>query len=217
MALYLILWDQAKFHQLFVPALAAAWRQKSFEPCRAFCAHLIPEALAFGQRYHLGSTEPLPVSVTRGLPFDRILWRTLAGELLLIGATAIPEIELAPDTLTYLLAPEQVQKADCPRERFSPIQQAHAGARDLVFGSGYYRPLQAGLNDVADVHRLADYLASLEPERWTVADLAGFPGLADEEARIEELEFARDCFASLADLYRQARAQNQVVVCEDLS
>ena len=64
--------------------------------------------------------------------------------------------------------------------------------------------------------RLDDYLAAIDPARWAVADLAGLRELADDADRAEELEFAREVFSSLRDLYRGARAPGQVVVCEVL-
>jgi Domain of unknown function (DUF1877) len=217
MPLYFLLLDHAAFHQRLRPALAASWRQRSFEPCRAFCADLLPAALAFAERYHTGRDGLLLAQVAGGLPFDRDFWRALAGELLWFSAADIPELQTAPDTLCALLAPDQVGQDPCPRDRFAPIQQAHYGARDLVFGGGYYRPEHAGYNDAADVARLAEYLAAVDPQRWTPAELAVLPDLADKEERAEELEYVRDWFPALRELYQQARAHDQIVVCELLS
>jgi hypothetical protein len=136
----------------------------------------------------------------------------LAGEILLYGAASVPEIVTAPDTLGRLLAPGQ---DDSPsRPGFAPIRQAHFGARDLVFGGGFYRPDAAGWNDTGDVARLADYLATIDPTRWTAADLAGLREFADEDERADELAFAREAFPALRDLYRAACEAGQVVVCE---
>jgi hypothetical protein len=148
--------------------------------------------------------------VTADQPFDRRLWRHLAGEVLLYAATDAPAFQTAPDTLACLLT-----AGETPHEKIAPVQQVHFGSRDLDFGGVVYRPDRAGFNDVADVARLADYLAGVDPTRWTVADLRALPGLADDE-RDEELAFARDCCAALAAMYRRARERGWVVVCEDI-
>jgi hypothetical protein len=206
MPLYFLLHDAAHFRQAIRPALAEAWRRRSLEPCRPLCAALTPAAAAFAERYHTGHDEPLLARIACGaVPFDRDFWRLLAGEVLLYGAASVPDVLTAPDTLGRLLAPEQAD---------SPIRQAHFGARDLVFGGGYYRPDAAGWNDTDDVARLADYLTTIDPDRWIAADLAGLRDFADEEERADELAFAREVFPSLRDLYRGAREAGQVIVCE---
>jgi hypothetical protein len=214
MPVYYLLVDATWFHQQLRPSLAASWRLRSFEPCRALCSDLLSATRAFLERYHATAEEPLVYQVARGLPFDRDFWRLLAGELLLFGAAEIPELQIAPDTLCCLLAPEHYREGAVPRERFAPIQQAHFGTRDLAFGVKLYRPEHVGLNDTPDVTRLAAYLASLDPEAWTAAGLADLREAADDEERAEELAFARDWFPALSELYQRARARGQVVVCE---
>ncbi len=216
MPLYHLLLDAGTFHDRIRPALSASWRQRDFRPCRDLCATLVPAAESFARRYHLGPDEPLLAEVARGLPFDRDLWRHLAGEVLWYSASDIPEFETAPDALCCLLAPERYRGGPAERERFAPIEQAHYGSRDLVFGGGFYRPEQAGHNDTQDVGRLADYLEALEPVRWAVEQLAVLEGTATEEDRAEELEDVRAWFPALRDLYRRARAERHVVVCEVL-
>jgi hypothetical protein len=216
MPLYHLLLDAAAFHDRIRPALAAAWLRRSFEPCRPLCAALLPAARAFAARYHLGPDEPLLAGVARGLPFDRDFWRHLVGEALWYSAAEIPEFESAPDSLCCLLAPQRYLERTMARERFAPIEQAHYGARDLVFGGAYYRPDQAGYNDTPDVQRLADYLDGLDPQAWTVTGLTLLEGVESEEDRAEELEFVRDWFPALRELYRRAREQRQMVVCEIL-
>jgi hypothetical protein len=215
MPLYFLLHDAAGFHQTIRPPLAEAWRRRSFEPARALCAALAPAAGAYADRYHTGHDEPLLARVARdGVPFDRDFWRLLVGEVLLYSAVAAPEILTAPDTLTRLLAPGQDDLAS--RAESAPIRQAHLGARDLVFGGGFYRPDAAGYNDAADVARLDDYLTAIDPTRWAVADLSGLRQFSDDAERADELEFAREVFSSLTGLYRGARGAGQVVVCEVL-
>jgi hypothetical protein len=217
MPLYFLLLNGTLFRQRLRPALAASWRQRSVEPCQSVCTELLPAALAFADRYHTGREEILLVRVAEGLPFGRELWHALAGEMLWYGADDIPDIQTAPDALACLLCPGQPDAQELPRERFAPIQQAHYGARDLRFGSGYYRPEHAGYNDDTDVIGLAEYLAAVDPSRWTPADLATLPELGDAEERAEELAYVRDWFPALRDLYAQARQRGQVVVCEVLA
>ena len=85
------------------------------------------------------------------------------------------------------------------------------GSRDLVFGGGFYRPDSAGWNDLDDVVRLSAYLEKIDPAAWDPAQLAD---LADDEERCEELEFTRQNWPSLVEIYVQACAGHQVVICE---
>jgi hypothetical protein len=197
MPLYFFVHDAARFHGILRPALTAAWRQRSFEPCRPLCAVLEPEAEAFAQRYHTGTDESLIAQVVRGLRFDRDLWRLLVGETLLYAAVEVPEFQAAPETLSALLASEE-------------IRQAHFGTHDLTFG-GFYRPDNAGWNDASDVVRLTEYLGAIDPQRWTVDDLASS---GDEAA--DELEFAREAFDALYAMYRRVADAGQVIVCEQM-
>jgi hypothetical protein len=217
MGLYFLLLDGRLFHEVIRPALAAAWRQRSFEPCRPLTARLEPAVRAFAERYRLGAEEPLLAQVARGLPFDRHFWTLVAGEALVYGAAEVPELQTAPETLCWLLAPEQYREREIDRGRLAPIQQAHHGSRDLDFGGKLYRPEHAGYNDTADVARLAAYLSGVDLGRWSPADLAAVSTLADEDERTEELEFVRDWFPALRDLYRRADAQGQLVVCEEIA
>jgi hypothetical protein len=210
---YFLLLDATTFHATIVPALAMSWRRRSFAPCTAVCEHLLPAAAAFAERFHTGSDEPLLAQVLRGLPFDRDLWRVLVSELLWYSATDIPTVRTAPDLLCCLLAPKRYREGTLPRERFAPIQQAHFGSRDLVFGGAFYRPDDAGYNDAEDVRRLAAYLAAVNPTAWSIEDLRGLPEL-DEEECADELEFARQRFAELHEVYAQAASAGQVIVCE---
>jgi hypothetical protein len=216
MPLYHLLLDASAFHDRIRPALAAAWLRRGFEPCQSLCAELLPTARAFAERYHLGTDEPLLAQVARGLTFDRDFWRHLVGEVLWYSAAEIPEFTSAPDSLCCLLAPNRYLEKTRIRERFAPIEQAHYGAHGLVFGGGYYRPDHAGYNDTPDVERLADYLDSLDPQTWAATDLVPLEGIDSAEDRAEELEFVRDWFPALRDLYRRARDRRQVAICEEL-
>ena len=154
--------------------------------------------------------------VADGLSFDRACWRALVGEVLLFTAVEIPEFQTCEETLCRLLAPEHYREAVDQRERLAPIQQAHRGTRDLTFGAAVYRPEHAGYNNVADVGRLADYLAGVRPADWTTADLVGLRAAEDEAEREEELAFARDWFPALADLFRRAAQRGAVLVHETI-
>lgn len=215
MALYHLLLDADLYYGHLQPALSTSWQHRSFAPCRTLVETLRPAVRAFIERFQIAE-EPLLLRLNEERWFDRTLWRALVGEALWFAAAAIPELQTLPATLGCLLAPEQLGHEDVPRDRFVPIQQAHFGSRDLVFGGGFYRPDHAGWNDPADVARLADYLTGIDPARWTPADLQALPELADDAERGEELEFAREWFPALQQLYQQARQRGQIVVCETI-
>jgi hypothetical protein len=215
MSIYFLLHDAAFFHQLLCPPLAASWRGRTFEPCRALASDLMPSVLSFSERFHTRPDETLVAMLHDGLPFDRTLWRMLVGEVLLYAAREVPEIETAPDTLCHLLTPNHQLPNNVSRESFAPIQQVHFGTKDLVLGGCYFRPEHSGWNDRKDVARLTDYLESINPHLWTVADLAAL-GEMDEEERAEELDLVKDWFPALCDLYRRANEHQQVIVCETI-
>lgn len=213
MALYHLLLDSKRYYDRIRPALSASWQRRSFGPCAELAAELRRAAAAFAERFHIAE-EPLLNRVACDLPFDRVLWRALVGEVLWFAADEIPELQTLPETLRCLLAPKQLAGENVNRENSASIDQAHFGSRDLVFGGGYYRPEHAGLNDHTDVARLADYLGGIEPSAWTVEDLQALGHLADDDERSDELEMAREWFPALRLLYQQAREHRQVVVCE---
>src|SRR5262245_5899871 len=162
--LYLLLHDADAFHRRLAPALAASWHQRTLAPVADLAAELAPALDAFAERYHLTADEqPLLRRVTADTPIDRRLWRHLAGELLLYAAADAPARQTAPDTLAHLLGAERNASGEAGREQSAPIRQAHYGSRDLDFGGVAYRPEQAGLNDVADVARLTEYLTAADP------------------------------------------------------
>jgi hypothetical protein len=206
--------DAAAFHQRLRPALATSWQRRSFVPCRALCVELIPAALSFRERYRLGPEDLLVGQVAEGLPFDRNLWRFLVGEVLWLSAADIPQMEMTPQAVCCLLGVDHTGDAGLARERLAPIQQAYFGARDLTFGTAFYRPSSVGYNNTPDVARLADYLADLDPAPWTADALAILAGLADAAERAEELELVKSWLPPFQDLYRRAEEAGHVVVCE---
>jgi hypothetical protein len=215
MADYYLLHDAALFEGRVRPALAAAWRQRSFVPCRELSASLLPAALEYARRYHAGDAEPLLAAVAQGAPFDRTLWRALVGEVLLYGAVEMPELSADADTLCCLLAPEHFRRGVTQRAELAPIQQALRGSRDLTFGAAVYRPDHAGYNDGGDVGRLAAYLEGVDPGRWTAANLEALPD-SDAADRADEVSLAREWFPALVELYGRARERRQVVVLEEI-
>ncbi len=216
MAEYFLCLDGETFTRHIRPALAASWRQRSFDPCRALCVELLPAALDYARRYHTGDEETLVSCVARGLSFDRASWRLLVGEVLLFAAAEIPEFPSNAETLCCLLAPESYRDGTTIREPFAPIQQALHGSRDLTFGTAVYRPEQAGYNDAGDVARLAAYLAAVRPESWTVDDLRELRGVDDEDDRADELAFVREWFPVLVELYQRAQTRRWVLVIESI-
>jgi hypothetical protein len=197
--LYFLIHDATVFRRIEA-AFSASWRQREFGPVIELAAELDPALTAFTERFHLTSDErPLLTQLNVGRPFDRRLWRHVAGEALLYAAADAPAFQTTPETLAFLVAFDQ-------REL---LRQAHAGSRDLDFDGLPYRPGHAGLNDTADVARLADELARIDPADWNGAAFS-------EDEPAEELAFARECFAALREMYDQAWQRGQVVVCEDI-
>jgi hypothetical protein len=128
----------------------------------------------------------------------------------------MPEVPLSPETLGCLLAPAYDGEVARHRGWLAPVKQACYGSRDLVFGGKYYRPEQVGWNDHADVTCLAADLAGIDPAVCDVADLLPLRGMASEAETEEELEFVREWFPALRELYQQAQAERNVVICERL-
>jgi hypothetical protein len=211
---YILVHDATTFEERLRPALARSWQTRSFEPCRPLCAEMQAAAQTYKDRYHLGDTTSFVAQVAAGLPFARDWWRMLVGELLLFTALEIPEIQTAADTLCCLLAPGHDLAADVPRPLLPPILQVHRGSRDLTFGYAVYRPDHAGLNTPADVRRLADWLETVDPSIWTKEAIVNVED--SEEERYEELEFVRDWFPVLVDLYRGVRARGQLLIHESI-
>lgn len=213
MTLFFLLWNSTQFVQSAQPALAECWRGRSFAPCHGLCVELLPTIRAFAERYGQAEQEPLLARVAAGAAFRRELWPILVGEVLVHGAAALAQVEADPETLCCLLGGTPGAE-DQPRAESMPIHQALFGTRDLVFGGKFYRPHCAGWNNTEDVARLADYLGTVDPQKWTAADLATHPTLLDTAERAEEVEFARACFPELQQLYDAARLRGHVVVRE---
>lgn len=189
------------------PALTASRHQQAFAPLKSLCARLLPRVEAFG----VAEVGQLLAAIQEGAAYDRHLWRGLVADILLLAATEIPEIRLPPRTLCLLLG--EVGAGQGPREKFSPIEQALFGSRELSFGSHPYRPLEVGVNETADVARLADYLAGIDRAGWLVDDRVVLAEL-DAEDRDEELAFLREGAQSLSHFYARSVRANQLIICE---
>jgi hypothetical protein len=214
MADYFLVHDQAVLDGQLRPALAKAWRQRSFGPCTALCRASITAAREYASRYHIDLDETVLLHVAE-LPFDRALWRTLTGELLLFRAVELPDLPLPAATLSCLLSLDHSPDRPTSRRRFQSIHQALYGSRDLTFGPVVYRPDCAGLNEPEDVTQLAAALGAAQLLTWNPADLAPLGDL-DEADRAEELELAREWFAALVDLYMQTASRGHSLVLEQL-
>jgi hypothetical protein len=210
---YFLVHDRAVFEDRLRPALAAAWRERSFLPCVELCREWSSAARDQAARLHIDCDEILLFQIPNRLPFDRAFWQTLVGELLHFAARDIPEFPPNFDTILHLLGcpanPEVL-----PRTALPPIAQALQGSRDLVFGTAVYRPEHAGYNNASDVRRLAEELGKVPVEAWTTHDLTGLADLQDEEDRTDELAFAQEWFAALRNLYRRAADTGRVIILE---
>ncbi len=214
MADFFLVHDRSIFEERLRPALTAAWRQRSFDPCIPLGRDWAATARDYAERYHVNPDEIVLLQLEQGLHFDRAIWRTIVGELLLFAACEIPEFSNCFATLLHLLSPDTPSVEMVPREKRPEIHQALFGSRDLAFGAALYRPEYAGWNDQADTARLAIWLSSIQPDRWTTQDLATLPELEDEEDRADELAFAREWFSVLTDLYRRTAAAGRILMLE---
>jgi hypothetical protein len=198
--LYFLLHDAATFNKRLVPSLSVSWRRRTFRPLVELAADLRPTLADFAERFRLTADErPMLARLTADQPFNRRLWRQVAGEVLLYAAADAPPIQTDPEALATLVAADQ-------RET---VRQAHQGSRELDFDGVPYRPGLAGCHDTTNVARLADELGRIDPGAWSGT------ALADDEPA-EELAFARECFTSLRTMYEQARQRDQVMICEDI-
>lgn len=203
--------DADLFAHELAPALARSWRERSFEPCRAACVLWLPKVQAYHADYH-GLAEPTLVEqAAQGLTFDRHTWRALVGEMLVLAAVEVPLLQIPVATLCCLLTGDTHEPR---REEFQPIHCALFGGRDIVLGTGYYRPSEAGYNLVSEVVTLSHYLQSINTQAWRPDALTSMAELADEDDRAEEIAFARQTWGSLVGVYQRAAAAGHLVVCE---
>lgn len=201
---YFYLLDRGYFSDTLCPALSACWRKKSFTPARDLCRRLSAAPAT--------PRDALVRLVAEGTAFDRHIWQALVGECLILGASSVPRLEIAPRSLLALLAPQRLDQ-DSPRRDFSPLEQIHYGSRDLHLGT-YYRPDFVGWNDADDIKRLTAWMRGIDPATWNVDDLARLPEFADADERAEELAYVKDWWPPLVELYAGAEKRGEVIVCE---
>ncbi len=215
MPLYFLIHDPEFFAPL-TTVLAECRRQRSFDPCVETCHVLLRAVRDFHDRHRLGRDESLIRMIPNGLTFDRHCWKELVGEALLYAAVDVPELETLPETLTCLLAPDYDPERSFGRAELPPIQQAHYGSRDLVLGGRVYRPEHVGVNNPADVARLAEYLQGVNPAAWDADRLRRAGGSTDDTDIAEEMAYAREWFPALRELYSNVRDARRLIVCEIL-
>jgi len=207
MLLYFYLLERSFFQRLMSPVIAESLRQRSFAPCVGLCRAVLERAPS-------APADALVRAVPSGLSFHRDYWHGLIGECLVLGASDVPRLQTTAETLCCLLAPAHYRAGERSRRDFAPIQQAHLGTRDLVFGAGFYRPDNAGWNAQEDIERLLAYFRTIDPSRWQPEDLTPMPDFNDDAERAEEIAFARDWWPGLVEMYEGARASDWIVVCE---
>jgi hypothetical protein len=216
MADYVMVHDRAVYEGAVRPALAAAWRARTFAPCLAHATGWAAAARAYSERYHVSPDDLLLLCLHERPRSDRDLWRLLVAEVLLVTAVEMPELPPHVESLVRLLAPGQPEPDLSRREAMAPVHQALHGSRDVRFGLAVYRPGHAGLNDAGDVARLARQLDAVRPEAWSAEALAGLPDLEDEDERADELAFAREWFEVLRGVYGRAAEAGRVMVLETI-
>lgn len=186
------------FHRLG-PALAASSCRRTFGPIHDLVRelHAVLESSAIRDR--LTADESPLLFHCHTLPFNRRLWRHLAGELLLYAAAETPSFPTAPELLSRFMTAEL-------------IERLHHGSRDVTFAGVPYRPEHARLHDATDIELLARDMAGINPATWTVEPLTDLA--ADE--RDDELAFVRQCFGNLRAMFESARANGRAIVCEEV-
>jgi len=199
---YFYLLNGTWFAEQMQSALAESWRRRSFAPCERLCRELAAGA----------PDDAVVRLVLASLPYDRTRWHALVGECLIYGAETMPRLAVAPDALCCLLAPERLGADPAMTAARSPIEQLHFGTRELRFGGGRHRPDHIGWNDAADVERLLMYARTVDPQSWSASELAPLHELIDEAE--EEVAHVRDWWPPLVEMYEQAHAAKQVIVCE---
>src|SRR5262249_26763633 len=151
MADYILVHDRGAYEGVVRPALAAAWRSRSFAPCLPHAAEWAAAARAYSERYHVSRDDLVLLRLAEGLRLDRGVGRLLVAEVLLVTAVEMPELPPHVESLVRLVAPGAPEPDLSRREAMAPIHQALHGSRDVRFGLAVYRPGHAGLNDAGDV------------------------------------------------------------------
>jgi len=200
MPLYFMVHDAERFGALICPALAASWQRRSIEPLQSLQFELREDFERFATENRIRREELILLGLQPQAPFNRDIWRTVAGEVLLAAAADVPEIPDVEETLVKILGEDP------------SIRQAYHGSRGLCFGGAWYRPDHAGYNATDDVVRLANWLTSIDLDRFQ--DKLSGPSQTDENEQQEELAFTTQAFKQLAAVYDRARTCGQLILCE---
>lgn len=201
---YFYVLNESWLRDVFVPALAASWRARSFGPCQAICGHLLAKGDV--------PDGALLRNVAAGLSFDQARWHALVDECLIFGADAMPQVPCLVRETLCLLAPDRLDATLTDRAAASFVEQVYYGSRDLRLGGAWHRPEHVGWNDILDIHRLGVFLHSVDPATWSAEALAKLGG--DDQDRMEELAYVRDWWPALVEMYDRAHVERQVIVCE---
>lgn len=199
---YFYLLDAVFLLEGILPTLAACQKQRSFAPLHAVLPRL---RIAAGEYSILEQA-------AAGMPFDRHVFQTVVGQVLLFGAAELPRVPLEPDMLATVVNGRVAVESE--RHKLPPIQQAFSGSRDLIVAGKPFRPFHVGWNQRADVARLTSYLETLDPAAWSDS-LKDVPSLPTAEERAEEIGLLRDWWPEVVTLYRRAEANGWVVICEE--
>jgi hypothetical protein len=200
MPLYFMVHDAERFGALIRPALAASWQRRSSEPLQSLQFALREDFERFVTENRIRREELILLGLQPQAPFNRDIWRTVAGEVLLAAAADVPEIPDVEETLVRILGEDP------------SIRQAYHGSRGLCFGGAWYRPDHAGYNAPDDVLRLANWLTCIDHARFQ--DKLPGPNQTDEDEKQEEWAFTCQAFNQLATVYDRARTGGQLIVCE---
>lgn len=202
MPYFFYLLEGAFFLEKVLPTLAACQRGRTFAPLKDLLPHLFIPAGDYSI-----------LNQAAEMSFDRAVFQAVVGQVLIFGAREMPRLPLDPKSLIPMLSPDCPEQED--RSAYSPIKQVFQGSRDLVIGRLPYRPFHVGWNNPADVARLWQYLKALDPAAWSESLLPPLAGLEQPEDREEEVAMIRDWWPDLVGLYRRARDEKGILVCEE--
>jgi hypothetical protein len=180
-----------------VPALTQCWKMRTYRPGRELFELLAKRMPNFVERHRLGSVPTLFHPAAEGLPWDRVIWRHLVGEVLLYSAESMPDIQIDEELLLAIHGPK--------------IYPALYGSHDILFG-GFYRPGCAGYNNANEVEQFAEYLKLLPSSPWILPQDFRLEDL--EEDRQNDFLSAKMAFPSLDEMYQDAASRGWTIVCE---
>jgi hypothetical protein len=202
---YFYLIPSNRFQKQVVPALTLSWQSHDLRKIKELQGKLTAAGDKATEADQSKQPKTMGQLTNEMLAFRADVWRLLVGETLLLAAEELPEIETPLESWAKLMN----QDLTGLRPRFTPIEKAVLGGRDLFLGC-YYRPENAGWNDYAGVCELAAWLRSAQPETWRAESLTQVP----PEEREEELAYAKEWLGLFTRMYEHAARAGFVVVCE---